>query len=130
MASPAQDVADFVYNLYGPPKKFVNQTTLKQMLNFHYLNTGDFPAWYGIGTMLLKFHWSNSTYFTDFVGHGGATYGFYAMSGYHFQYDFSLVLGTNMEYPVFQENLFDVQNSIYNLTLAVMARAKVRGLGQ
>jgi len=124
MVSPVQNVADFVYNLYGPPKAYVNQTTLDEMLNFNYLSVGDFPAWYGIGTMLLKYHWDNSTgsdiYHTDFVGHGGATYGFYAMSGYHYGHDFSLVLGTNMEYPVFQQNLFDIHDAIYAATISVM----------
>jgi CubicO group peptidase (beta-lactamase class C family) len=123
MAAPVQSVADFVYDLYGPPTAYVNDTSIKEMTQFTYLDTGDFPAWYGIGTMLLKFHWDeNKTYHMDFVGHGGATYGFYSMSGYNYQHGFSLVLATNMEYPIFQENLFDIHSAIYNQTLAVMAK--------
>jgi len=121
MAAPVKDITNFVYELYGPPKAFLNSSTVNDMLGFGYLDRGDFPAWYGIGTMMLRFHFNK--YYqpqAEFVGHGGATYGFYAMSGYNFEFDFSLVLATNMEEPTFQKNLNDVENAIYYTTIAVM----------
>jgi len=115
LAAPIQDVADFTYDLFGPEEVFVSNRTKQEMQKFGYLAAGAFPAWYGLGTMLLKFsnHSSDHKYHSDFVGHGGATYGFYSMTGYHKEHDFSLAIGTNMETPVFQENMFDEFNAVY-----------------
>jgi len=120
LAAPVQDVADFCYDLYGPKEVLVKSTTKWEMLKFAYLSSGNFPAWYGLGTMMLRASNASGYYAVNFVGHGGATYGFYSMSGYHLELDFSLSVGINMETSVFQENLDDIFNTLYAYITGMM----------
>merc|ERR1712050_505508 len=51
--------------------------------------------WYGLGVMDLR-HWTGQTQFS-FVGHGGDTYGFNALTGYSSEYDAGISIVANTE---------------------------------
>eukprot|EP00658_Telonema_sp_P-2_P036883 TRINITY_DN2659_c0_g1_i2.p1 TRINITY_DN2659_c0_g1~~TRINITY_DN2659_c0_g1_i2.p1 ORF type:complete len:388 (+),score=65.05 TRINITY_DN2659_c0_g1_i2:243-1406(+) len=87
LLSNTHDLAKFIYALYGDGQcQVVQCNTVASMLWFQVLSPY-FPVWYGKGTMAID---------KDFWGHGGATYGFYSLSGYNPYLDFSYVLVTNL----------------------------------
>eukprot|EP00662_Eupelagonemidae_sp_cell21_P022340 gene22340-44132_t len=92
LASPL-DVARFVHVLYGT-NAILNATTVNAMQQFRLLNDGDWSCYYGMGTMLLPTPINGTGYN---IGHGGATYGFYSMTGYNWEHDFTLSVATNHE---------------------------------
>lgn len=115
MVGSAQSLADFVFDLYGPPQAFVNSSSLLNMLEFGVLscNTGA-PDVYGIGTMLMNSYpflmapdlLPDGPHFDAtgqmqppelVVGHKAEMFGFYGWSAYYYQYNFSLSVSTNLE---------------------------------
>lgn len=71
-------MANFTYDLFGPQKKIIPETYVKQMTSdWKETDPKWFKSQYGLGTMLLQNSTEGPVY-----GHGGETYGFTGASVY------------------------------------------------
>lgn len=121
LIATAADTASFARALYGPVPRIVSAASVKQMTRLSSLGPGSWD--YGMGTMALPGSRPGSVY----VGHGGATYGFYSYVGYNIDKDFALAIITNLELPEYQmyNNLNDIHSEVYSLVEAAFSSPEV-----
>jgi len=96
LISNGQDAAVFVRALLGKGNRILTQEMQDEMLSLKPLTTGwSVGLEYGLGVMDLSKQIGLAS--GTFVGHGGETYGFNALTGYSREHDFGLSIVHNTE---------------------------------
>lgn len=117
LMSNGADAAVFVRALLGPGAHVVKAATQKEMLKTIPLTQGwSVGLQYGLGVMDLSSAIGEQT--GSFVGHGGETFGFNALTAYSMQHDFAISAVANTENTFLVNKLMpEVYKRVMNATL-------------